>query len=180
MPGPIVASLDALQKSLSDCYYFRRWQGNNWSQDEALQHIWKYGLPDPNDGCDTISCEMLDHYRPFVELYHTEDGVMLELDAAPNVYLDSGALVARFEQAVQPQDAANKQSAELIFNEFIDSVIRTGDADKPGLVELAGLPDGYLFFERLIAEPTTRTHPKEHTQLGDAQAKYLIFEYGAA
>lgn len=173
--GPIGKAIEALRATLADCAHFRTWQGNTWDQAQALAHIHPHGLPDPV-GQEVHSLDDLAGYRPFVEIYLAEEGIELELDAAPNHYLDSGAIVARFEQAVPADDP--KQSAEADFDNFIDQVIRSEDKDNPGLVELAARP-GYFFFERLTIEPTIRTHAKQRAELGDAQARFLIFEFGA-
>lgn len=175
--GPIGKALEALKATLADCTYFRTWQGNTWTQAQALEHIHSHGLPDPLDNAETHSLAELEKYRPFVEVYTAEEGITLELEASPNHYLDSGTIIARFEQSVLTS-SYDKESAESTFDDFMDNVVRTLDTDNPGLVELAAVA-GYFFFERLTVEPAFRTHARQQPELGDAQARFLIFEYGA-
>ena len=111
MSGPLVRSLEALELSLANSYYFKQWQGNTWDATEAATHIWQHGLPDADP---PMQCADLQKYRPFVELYHAEEGgITYELDAASNSYIDSGILIARFEQDVLPADQADKRQADL-------------------------------------------------------------------
>lgn len=178
--GAIATSKHLLRESIATSTAFRTWEANNWTVAQARDRIYFDALPPPAANAATHSLAELNRYRPFCLIYKPADnGFRLRMAACGghNQFVPSGVLVARFERLVPITQQRDPGEADRQFENFIGSLIRSGDTNNPGLVELSGQA-GYLNITQVDEAGPFRAAEDEQPSIGDCQWYYLQFEWG--
>jgi hypothetical protein len=160
--------------TLSRCHAIRTWQGNNWTEAQALARIYHHALPPPGNSREHTLAE-LTALRPFVLLYtEQQDGLDLNRDTAGTDWAPraSGHMVACFEATIPSIDLADPSKVMRDFEQFLGLVIGTGNTNQPGLYELFGQP-GELAGTRVVYRGSVRTEPEDVADLGDCLRGWL-------
>jgi len=174
--GIFAKQKNRLRDSLASCYYFRRWQGNLWSREEAKQRIYLDALPPPPDGhaYTRVHWESL---RPFALIYVTELEMMT--NAEPGGFFTRGALTIEFEQNIPAEIAGDPAEIDRQFDNELGDMVFTGDADKPGLWDLSKIAhQGYFQIDRLQPDGPWRTAEDRISDVGDASMYQLHLTWG--
>lgn len=160
--------------TLSRCHAFQHWQGNTWTESQALARIYHHALPPPADGRQHTLAEM-EALRPFALIW-TEgvDGLEVFRDTAGPDWAPraSGHLVICLEQSVPDADLNDPAKVERDFETTVGLIMGSGNASQPGLYELSGNP-GELPATRLVYRGSARTPQEELQDIGDAQRAWL-------
>lgn len=179
--GVIAIAKERFRDAIATCTAFRTWDGENWSIAQAKEHIYYDALPPPGRRTEAHSLEALQALRPFCLIYKPADfGVRLHQVAVggSNRFSPSGTLIARFERNVPAEQAQDPGEVDRKFENMMGALLSTGDANNPGLAELAGLA-GYLNIRQIDEAGPFRSTEDERPTLGDCQWYYLQVEWGA-
>jgi hypothetical protein len=178
--GPILDALTAARAMLRDCYWWRRLANpvTPWNQATAEEHIHFDGLPPPSPGPDHSLGE-LTLLRPFAIMW-TEQSAGLRIRNETAGYccaIPSGIVVVQIEFPV-PAGIANQPSAVAEYaSRAIGRIMRTCDANQPGLFELSGLA-GYLPLNEIQLIGYARPEKKTTIELGDFVLAELQLNWG--
>lgn len=179
--GAIANSKHLLRETLATATAFRTWEGNNWSVAQARERIYYDALPPPAANAPTHSLSELNKYRPFCLIYKPADAGSFRLDAVAagphNQFIPSGTLIARFERSVPISQQRDPGEADRQFENFIGQLLRSGDQNNPGIVELSGKA-GYLNVTQIVDAGPFRSTEDEQPTIGDCQWYFLQLEWG--
>jgi len=180
--GALAVPKDLLRTSLATCTAFRQWDGLSLTVEQAKDRIYFDALPPPSGNVYT-KAELV-ALRPFAIVYTSaSDGLQFVQESSAALggsFVAAGALIVRLERnfpdvsaEADPAAAADRQ-----FENFLGPLMRSEDANSPGLLELAGQA-GYLVIRQLslMAGPM-RCDPKDVTGLGDHQVAFLEVQWG--
>ena len=174
MTGIIQCIHDRLAVTLSRCFAWQHWQGNDWTEETALSRIYQDALPAPSDNKEAHSLEELQAFRPFI-LFDT-DQVGLKRNAE-TYYGSSGRFDLRIEQNV-PDDLRNDPGGlGMQIRSDIGNLLASGNESEPGLVELSDIP-GNLVIRSAQYHGYARTAETQETDFGDAVQIYLQLGWG--
>jgi len=170
--GGMSLAQEYLRTALADCSTFQAWVGAA-DQAEALARIYHEALPAPANGNEYTLAE-LQAYRPFALIWTSEQNGYSKRRLAVGTWAESGRIMIRLEEDVDPQIANDPAEVARRFRNTIGQIID----------ELCALTDpgaGYLVFHTVTVEAgPIRTEEDEARTLGDAQAVELSVEYGSA
>lgn len=180
MEGPILDALNAARTMLSDCYWWRRIASEDspWDQATALAHIHFDGLPPAEPGPDH-SLTQLTSLRPFVIMWTDQAGGLRIRNETAGYCCNvpSGVIIAQFELPVPPSIAADPTAVAQDISRKIGRIMRSCDADQPGLFELAG-KSGYLPLTEIQLFGYVRTDAKSAEDVGDVVVAELQLNWG--
>lgn len=179
--GPLLPALNAAKAMLRDCYWWRRIvsEVSPWSESQAAARIYFDELPSPSPGPDHSKAELM-ALRPFCLLWaDVASGFRMRFDATGSCCVPiSGTFVMRLELPVPDALAANPTALAEDLNRKLGRLLRTCNADQPGLAELSGLP-GYLPLRELSLRGYIRTDEKAAMELGDAVVAEIEIQWGS-
>jgi hypothetical protein len=176
--GIIRGVQETLRNTLADCYQWQHWQGNNFSRSQALARIYVNALPPPPNGSPTHSLEQLNILRPFALVYTDPDGgFVVNREAVAGGFCAQGKLVVCIEQQIPDSILNDVAAVDDAMLEDLELLISSGNAEEPGLVELADL-GGYLIPHRIAITGPVRTDFEDLADLGEAQRVWLEITWG--
>lgn len=177
--NPLLNSLLAVRKILRDCYYWRALGGvTPWTEEQAEARIYFDELPPPS-GDDYTAAE-LTALRPFALVWlDLNGGLKLTSEVSANCcWTPSGAAILQVELPV-PTDLANDPGALTVdLHTKLGRIIRTCDAEKPGLADLASV-SGYLPIKEVLYRGYIRTDVKAVNDLGDCVRCEIELQWSA-
>lgn len=175
--GVISEPEDLAANTLADCIPFRALVGAA-NQSAALARIYFSALNPPDSGADGYMPEELEQLRPFVMLWTEEDnGLNLDVVSVGSSWElmpTSGLIVLRLETNVGPGTPSEEDRK---IKNSIGQIVKSGDTDNPGLVELSGR-GGYLAMRRIRVFGPWRCAEDEITAHGDHFAARIELEWG--
>lgn len=163
--GPVAAALANLRTALANCHYWRTWEADVRSIEEAAARIYTTvagyypAAIDPKVG--ELTKEQYARILPYILLYKG-DTVDFTHVAEPAGHIESGTLVATIAAAVPDRYLDRIPDAIQQHDNLVGLIISSGDVGKPGLYELAQQP-GFLQLKDVAVEG-----PHEHTHEFDA------------
>jgi hypothetical protein len=170
--GCISSARELLATSLANCTAFRSWSGPTWSVAEARTHVHQQALPE--EGEDWLQLESL---RPFAVIARPNNANRFAHLASPRCFSSSGMLVVELHWSPPPLDKDDVGRNVRAFENFLGSLIRTGDSNAPGLLDLSGTY-GYLNIVEVVVDGPYRVSPQEVAVVGDCYLAYLEIEWG--
>ncbi len=176
--GDLVAAMNIARQQLRDCYWWRRLAdpNNAWDDATALSHIYFDELPPPADGAADHSANELISLRPFCIMWaDISGGFRWRSDSGDFCCsLVSGVVVMQIEINV-PSELRNDPTALAIdTNRKLGRIIRTGDLNEPGLLDLRGM----LPITEAKISGYIRTDSKAANDIGDAITAEIELRWG--
>lgn len=147
--GPIATVEERLATSLATCHYFRELV-DAVDVSEALESI-HYDVLEPPENKETYTTEELDDLRPFAVIStEPEAGCVFGHDATSSSFRfsQSGVLWLHLEKAIDVDDLGNPAEYLRKWKNELGQIIKSGDGNQPGLLELAGVAS-YLAIRRV-------------------------------
>lgn len=178
--GPVLDALNAARAMLRDCHWWRRVANPDspWSQATAEAHIHFDGLPPPVPGPDH-SLAQLTQLRPFALMW-TEQSAGFRLRNETAGYccaIPSGMIVVQIEMPVPTAMVNNPTTLAQHLSRLLGLIMRTGNAEQPGLFELSGRA-GYLPLTEIQLIGYARTDAKTARDIGDVIVAELQLNWG--
>lgn len=178
--GPLLPSLNAAKAMLRDCYWWRRIisEVTPMTEEQAAARIYFDELPPADPGPDHTR-EQLVALRPFCLLWaDVANGFRLQFDSSGSCCVpSSGTFVFRLELPVPSELALDPTALAIDLNRKIGRLLRTCDADEPGLAELT-MGSAYLPIKSLSLRGYVRTDEKAAVELGDAVVAEIEMQWG--
>ncbi len=170
--GTISLVRDLLRTQLATTHAVRTWDGMSLSVDQAKERIYQT-MPLVED------LAALDDLRPFAVITKPERGVQWKPLAAPRHYGASGLLLVEFHWSLGGLNPDDPGALEREFENFIGSVVQTGNANQPGLLDLAQ-DSGYLTILEVLEDGPHRTDAEDQSIVGDCWLYFLHVWWGVA
>ncbi|MEM9588513.1 MAG: hypothetical protein AAGA03_14610 [Planctomycetota bacterium] len=162
--GVIQCVQDSLRELIADCHAWQNWQGNTWTREQALAHLYHDALPPPPPKQEAYTIQQLEKLRPFA-IISTQafDGYQVDIDAEFD-FRASGSLHLCIEQD-RPADL-DKDPAEVDrqAKENIGKLIYSDDPATPGIVNLA---QNRMRLTRISVSGPLLPDPEELKEYGD-------------
>lgn len=178
--GPILDALSAARAMLRDCYWWRRLANPDspWDQATAQSHIHFDGLPPATPG-PNHSRAQLTQLRPFALMWTEQAaGFRMRNETAgfccPKA---SGVIVVQIELSVPTALAANPHALAEDVSRKLGLIVRTNNAQQPGLFELSGR-SGYLPVNEVMLYGYVRSDGKARVDVGDCVVAELQMNWG--
>lgn len=178
--GDLLAVLELGRAMLRDAYWWRRLADPNapWDEATAAAHIHFDELPKPSPGPD-YGLTQLSTLRPFAIMWaDVAGGQRWRSDSGDFCCaLVSGTLVIQLELAVPANIAADPTAVAIDVNRKLGRIMRTCDADEPGILDLSGRA-GYLPITEAKITGYMRTDAKTALEIGDAVTAEIELQWG--
>lgn len=179
--GDLLPALIAARDMLRDAYWWRRLADPNaaWDQATAQAHIYFDELPHASPGPDHSLAE-LQLLRPFAIIWaDISGGSRWESQTGDFCCaITSGVIVIQLELAVPAEIANDSHAVAVDINRKLGRILRTCDANEPGLLDLSGRP-GYLPITAAKISGTIRTDRKAVIEIGDCVSAEIELTWGA-
>lgn len=176
--GVMHCPLETLRTTLSKCTAWRTWQGNSWSEAQALARIYIDALPAPAGEAVQHTLEELESYRPYIVLSDGgEGGFSVVRVGNGGGFAQRGVIVAEVNESVDEDIAQDHAEVRKRFRVSLGNLVRSDSAASPGLAELCETP-GCLYWNRANIIGPARTSEDELSTLGDAQRAWLEIHWG--
>ena len=168
MAGALITALNEVRTLLSKCYWWQNADPSNVrNETEALAAIYVDALPKNPTGEATYSKEELAALRPYAIVERSPgDGfhAIAQSSAGCHNYRGHHVLTLRIST---PDDLVDDEHAlGLYVEDLIDKIIKTGDSEKPGLLDL-GVPPDRLMIRELKADVYFRVAEEDREEHGD-------------
>lgn len=178
--GPILDAMTAARNMLADCHWWRRVANPDspWDQATARSRIHFDGLPPADPGPDHSLAE-LTALRPFALMWTEQAaGFRLRNDTAGYCCAKAnGVIVVQIELPVPPAMQLDPHALGTHVSRLMGLIIRTGNAEQPGLFELSGL-SGYLPLNEIQLYGYVRSDEKAKLEIGDVVWAELQLSWG--
>lgn len=176
--GIIHCPLETARTTLSKCTAWQTWQGNAWSEADALARIYIDALPPPANNAVEHSLEELKEYRPYIVVTDAvEGGFTIFKNASGGGFSQGGMIVVEINQDEPDDIATDYAEVRKQMRIGMGKLLRSLDINNPGLAELAETP-GCLFWRRANVVGPVRTEEAELARLGDAQRAWIEIHWG--
>lgn len=145
---------------------------DEWQQISSTAKIHFDALPPPTPG-PQYTREQLQQARPFALLWN-DDSAGYRIDQGsqgPDCPAQRGRVAIQIQADVPAHFREDPEEVSIWANRMIGRIVRTGDADSPGLWDLSRLP-GNLPITMTEVHGYERTTVQERHELGDA----IVFE----
>lgn len=172
--GCISNARQLLADSLANCTAFRSWSGPTWTVAEAGQHVFQQALPEEGD--DFLQ---LADRRPFAVISRPPHANRFTRAASPINFVSSGSFVVELHWSPPALDAEDPGRNVRTFENFLGSLIRTGDSSAPGLLDQAATA-GRLNINEITVDGPYRVPVEELPLVGDCYLAYLFIEWGVS
>lgn len=149
----MVAAVEKIRQAIDDCHH---WDGQTYVD----------ALPAPPSG-QVYTADELNALRPFA-LISQARGDGWEVNAkhvGGACHISHGHVLVSFELPI-PEDVTDATSLGLHVLTTVGRLIWTGDASKPGLIDLSGQP-GRPFVRRVVVGDYGRCHDEDVQEYGD-------------
>ena len=167
--GSISLAVDNLRVTLADSAAFRTWSGTS-TQAAALARIYYESLPPPTDKNEHTLVE-LTALRPYAAVWTDEfDGFTYRQDAALSTPKESGTMLIKFEQTVDPTIVNDYPEISRRFINAIGTIIEE-------VMDFYNV-GGYLAIEQATLMKFGRGDPDERSAMGDYMAAVVKCEWG--
>jgi hypothetical protein len=168
MAGPLITAMNQIRELLADCYWWQNLDVDNpRTRSEALSAIYVDALPKPIGGAETRTREQMESLRPYAILQRSPgDGFRATASSVSGCHVYRGHTVLTLRIGVPETLADDEHALGLWIEERIDRIIKTGDSDKPGLLDLGVWPDR-LMIRELTADVYYRVEEQYVEALGD-------------
>lgn len=175
--GAISRSKSLFRDMLANTTAFQTWDGHSYSVAQAKARIYIDSLPLSRTGEDLTDAEVK-AMMPYALIYKPSNrGVRYSKDASPNGFAKYGEIDALFIRLVPPATASDPARVDEDFENFLGTLIQSGDDNAPGLVELSKL-EGYLTIHEMSEFGPIRASEEEAATQGDWQAYRLNVRWG--
>lgn len=169
---------ESLRGTLAACYAWQNWQGNAWTEAQALARIYHDALPAPAASSEAHTLSELKALRPFALIYTEPDwGFRMRREAAGMGYDQAGTIIVCIEQDIPESIIDDPAEIDLQFRKGLGNLLRSGNVNQPGLAELADIPGEFVARDVRVYGPV-RTEEQDVGTLGDAQRVWLEITWG--
>ena len=173
--------IEAAVQQLRDCYWWRRLANPDapWDDVTAAAHIHLDEIPPPAGGAAVHTLVELDTLRPYAIVFaDVDDGFRWKSETGDFCCaLSGGSIVIRLELAVPKELASTPKELAIYLHRAIGRIIRTGDLERPGLLDLSGQP-GYLPIIDTTVTGYLRSGHQHAVSYGDAVEAAIHLKWG--
>lgn len=172
----ITLAEERIRDMLANCSTFQTWVGAA-NATAAKSSIYYDAVPRSDYMADTDPLSWNVSIRPFAIVWTENENGFSMTESSSDYYTPSGTIKVRLEQNTPSSSATDWEEADRLFKNTLGDIIRSGDSDNPGLLELS-IARTYAQISRVTLDALYRTDDDEYDTFGDAQAAEFSISWG--